>query len=73
MNFPIYEGADYVLIDKTHPIKFGTIRVDPIEARKNPQQFYDLVEKDTKSWELIKEDDGVFLFKKGSGINSGIS
>ncbi len=64
MNFPIYEGADYVLIDKTHPIKFGTIGVDPIEARKNPQQFYDLVEKDTKNWELIKEDDGVFLFKK---------
>lgn len=64
MNFPIYEGADYVLIDKTHPIKFGTIGVDPLEARKNPQQFYDLVEKDTNNWELIKEDDGVFLFKK---------
>jgi len=64
MNFPIYEGADYVLIDKTHPIKFGTIGVDPIEARKNPQQFYDPVEKDTNNWELIKEDDGVFLFKK---------
>lgn len=63
MQFPIYEGADYVLIDKKHPIKFGTI-VDPIEARKNPQQFYDIVEKDTNNWELIKEEDGIFLFKK---------
>ena len=64
MQFPIFEGADYVLIDKTHPVKFGTIDVDPIEARKNPQKYYDLVEKDTKNWELIKEEDGIFLFKK---------
>lgn len=64
MTFPIYEGADYVFIDKTHPVKFGTIDVDPIEARKNPQKYYDLVEKDTKDWELIKEEDGIFLFKK---------
>lgn len=64
MQFPIFEGADYVLIDKKHPIKFGTIGVDPIQARKNPQQFYDMVEKDTNNWEVIKEDDGVFLFKK---------
>ena len=64
MVFPIFEGADYVLIDKTHPIKFGTIGVDPIEARKNPQQFYDLVEKDTNTWELVKEEDGIFLYKK---------
>ncbi len=64
MQFPIFEGADYVLIDKTHPVKFGTIDVDPIEARKNPQKYYDLVEKDTKNWELIKEEDGIFLYKK---------
>lgn len=64
MQFPVFEGADYVLIDKKHPVKFGTIGVDPIEARKNPQKYYDLVEKDTKNWELIKKDDGVFLFKK---------
>ncbi|TVM03243.1 MAG: hypothetical protein CV087_06065 [Candidatus Brocadia sp. WS118] len=64
MQFPIFEGADYVLIDKTHPVKFGTIGVDPIEARKNPQQYYDMVEKDTKNWELVKEEDGIFLFKK---------
>ena len=64
MVFPIFEGADYVLIDKKHPVKFGTIDVDPIEARKNPQKYYDLIEKDTKNWELIKEEDGIFLFKK---------
>jgi uncharacterized membrane protein len=64
MVFPIFEEANYVLIDKTHPVKFGTIDVDPIEARKNPQKYYDLVEKDTKNWELIKEEDGIFLFKK---------
>lgn len=64
MVFPIFDGADYVLIDKTHPVKFGTIDVDPIEARKNPQKYYDLVEKDTINWELIKEEDGIFLFKK---------
>lgn len=64
MVFPIFEGADYVLIDKKHPVKFGTIDVDPVEARKNPQKYYDLVEKDTNNWELIREDDGVFLFKK---------
>lgn len=64
MQFPIFEGADYVLIDKTHPVKFGTIGVDPLEARKNPQQYYDMVEKDTGNWELVKEEDGIFLFKK---------
>lgn len=64
MVFPIFEGADYVLIDKKHPIKFGTIGIDPIAARKNPQQFYDLVEKHTDSWELIKKEDGIFLYKK---------
>lgn len=64
MQFPIFEGADYVLIDKTHPVKFGTIGVDPIEARKNPQQYYDMVEKDSENWELVKEEDGIFLFKK---------
>lgn len=64
MQFPIFEGADYVLIDKTHSVKFGTIDVDSIEARKNPQKYYDLVEKDTNNWELVREDDGIFLFKK---------
>ena len=55
-----------MLIDKKHPIKFGVSKagVDPLEARSNPQQYYDLVEKDTKNWELIKEDDGIFLFKR---------
>ena len=67
MQFPIFEGVDYVLIDKTHPIKFGTIDVDPMEARKDPQKYYDLVEKDTNNWELIREEDGVFLFKKIPG------
>lgn len=66
MQFPIFKEADYVLIDKKHPIKFGVSKagVDPLEARSNPQQYYDLVEKDTKNWELIKEDDGIFLFKR---------
>jgi len=64
MVFPIFEGADYVFIDKKHPVKFGTIDVDPVEARKNPQKYYDLVEKDTENWELVKEDDGIFLYKK---------
>lgn len=64
MQFPIFEGADYVLIDKKHPIKFGTIGIDPLEARKNPQQYYDMVEKDTKNWELIKKEEDIFLFKK---------
>ena len=50
---------------KTHLIKFDTIGIDPIEARKNLQQFYDLVEKDTNDWELIKEKEGIFLFKTG--------
>lgn len=64
MQFPIFEGADYVLIDKKHPIKFGTIDVDPLEARKNPQKYYDMVEKDTNTWELVKEEDDIFLFKR---------
>ena len=64
MQFPILEGADYVLIDKTHPAKFVTTGVDPPEARKNPQQYYDMVEKDSENWELVKEEDGIFLFKK---------
>lgn len=66
MQFPIFDGADHVLIDKKHPVKFGISKagVDPLEARSNPQQYYDMVEKDTKNWKLIKEDDGIFLFKK---------
>lgn len=64
MQFPIFEGADYVLIDKKHPVKFGTIDVDPLEARKNPQKYYDMVEKDTNKWELVKEEDDIFLFKR---------
>ncbi len=66
MQFPILDGADYVLIDKKHPVKFGVSKagIDPLEARKNPQKYYDRVEKDTEKWKLIKEDDGIFLFKK---------
>lgn len=66
MQFPILEGADYVLIDKKHPIKFGVSKagVDPLEARSNPQQYYDMVEKDAKNWKIIKESDGIFLFQK---------
>ncbi|MEP9411481.1 MAG: DUF2079 domain-containing protein [Candidatus Brocadia sp.] len=66
MQFPILDGSDYVLIDKKHPVKFGISKagVDPLEARNNPQRYYDRVEKDTKNWKLIKESDGIYLFQK---------
>ena len=50
----------------TKHIKFGPSG-ESYRKREKSQQFYDLVEKDTRIGKLIKEDDGVFLFKRGSG------
>lgn len=53
-----YFKADYVLIDKKNPVKTrGSLR-------KNPQFYYDMVEKDPNNWELLKSEDGYFLYKR---------
>ncbi|MBC8488015.1 MAG: DUF2079 domain-containing protein [Bacteroidetes bacterium] len=64
MRFPQLESldpyfkADYVLIDKKNPVKTrGSLR-------DNPQYYYDFVEKDPNNWELVKSEDGYFLFQR---------
>ena len=70
MRFPQLESldpyfkADYVLIDKNNPVKTrGSLR-------DNPQYYYDFVEKDPNNWELVKSDDGYFLFQRNEHPDS---
>ena len=58
--------ADYVLIDKFNPLKSGSINVPGSwnGLRENPKKYYDIVENNTIKWELIKKEDGIFLFKR---------
>jgi len=56
--------ADYVLIDKSNPIKTGGgVPGSWNGLRDNPQYYYDLVEKDHLNWKMIKSEDGYFLYK----------
>ncbi len=58
--------ADYVLIDKLNPLKTGSNNVSGSwhGFRKNPKKYYDAVENNPTKWELLKEDDGIFLFRR---------
>ena len=58
--------ADYVFIDKLNPLKTGSTNVvgSWFGLRENPQKYYDIVEKNTNKWELLKKDDGIYLFKR---------
>ena len=58
--------ADYVLIDKSNPLKTGSSNVPGSwnGLRENPKKYYDIVEKNTNKWELLKKDDGIYLFKR---------
>lgn len=72
MVFPQLESADgryvadYVFIDKENPIKTGIISVPGSwdGLRQNPQFYYDWVEKDPLRWELVKAEDGYFLYHR---------
>lgn len=54
--FPMIGKAEYVLIDKKNPRK--------AYISDNPQQYYDLVEKRPEQFELIGNEDGVYLYKR---------
>tara|TARA_B100001013_G_scaffold343834_1_gene272446 strand:+ start:546 stop:2141 length:1596 start_codon:yes stop_codon:yes gene_type:complete len=58
--------ADYVIIDKFNPLKTGSSNVPGSwnGLRENPKKYYDIVENDSTKWELLKKDDGIFLFKR---------
>ena len=58
--------ADYVLIDKSNPLKTGSSNVPGSwrGLRENPKKYYDIVENNTAKWELIKKVDGIYLFKR---------
>ena len=58
--------ADYVLIDKFNPLKTGSSNVpDSYKGlRENPNKYYAIVENNTAKWELLKKDDGIYLFKR---------
>jgi len=72
MVFPQLESldgkikADYVFIDKKNPIKTGTGAVpDSWDGmRKNPQLYYDQIEKYPENWELVSSEDGYFLYRR---------
>lgn len=74
MVFPQLESvdgkteADYVFIDKTNPMKTGIGAVPGSwdGLRKDPQAYYDLVEKNPQRWELIRSDDGYYLYRRRS-------
>jgi uncharacterized membrane protein len=54
--FPNIEKANYVLIDKKNPRK--------AYISENPQRYYDLVEKRPELFELVGNEDGVYLYKR---------
>lgn len=65
--FPdIKDDTEYVIIDKKHRVKTGVKGV--MDFRERPQYYYDQIEKNPKEWNLIKEKDGVYLFKKCTTI-----
>ena len=51
--------ADYVFIDKFNPLKTSWNGL-----RANPNKYYAIVENDTAKWELLKKNDGIYLFKR---------
>ena len=58
--------ADYVLIDKFNPLKTGSGNVSGSYKgfRNNPNKYYAIVENNTAKWELLKKNDGIYLFKR---------
>ena len=58
--------ADYVLIDKFNPLKTGSSNVPGSwnGLREYPKKYYDIVENNPTKWELLKTDDGIYLFKR---------
>lgn len=72
MIFPQLESvdgktkADYVFIDKQNPTKTGTAIVPGSYCglRENPQAYYDTVEKYPDRWELVRSDDGYYLYRR---------
>ncbi len=66
MVFPLLESADgsvkaqYVLIDKTNN---GLKRESPAYLN---QHDFDVLEKDTESWKLVKSEDGYYLYENKS-------
>ena len=58
--------ADYVFIDKFNPLKRGSTNVQGSwnGLRANPNKYYAIVENDTAKWELLKKNDGIYLFKR---------
>ena len=72
MVFPQLETVDgkieanYVFIDKKNPIKTGIGAVPGSwdGLRDNPQYYYDMVEKHPDHWELVRSDDGYYLYRR---------
>lgn len=67
--FPWIEDVDYVFIDKSNQRKTGFF-IPPGSwdgLRRNPQFYYDWVEKRPDVFELIYAEDGVCLFKRRQG------
>lgn len=72
MVFPQLESvdgetkADYVFIDKQNPMKtgIGAVPGSYYGLRENPQEYYDLVEKQPNRWELVRADDGYYLYRR---------
>lgn len=66
--FPWIDGAEYIFIDKKNPIKTGGGGVPGSwdGLRQNPQFYYDWVEKHPDVFELVYDEDGVFLYKRKS-------
>lgn len=63
--FPdIKDDTEYILIDKKHRVKTGVGEVSDFRIRS--QFYYDQIENNSQIWKLIKEKDGVYLYKKGS-------
>lgn len=67
--FPVIENVDYIFIDKANPLKTGIGNVPGswIGLRKNPQFYYNWVEKRPDIFELVYSEDGVFLYKRKPG------
>ena len=64
MKFPKLESsdgsikADYVFFDKTNN------GINEMAPTYKTQSDFDLVEKDEKIWELVKSQDGYFLYRR---------
>jgi|GEM_PF-993553 len=59
----IKDDVEFVLIDKRHHAKAG-VGDTYIDFRKRPQYYYDKVEKDHVNWDIVKEEDGIFLLRR---------